>query len=124
MAAAPRSDRSLSFGNVARDGSHAAMLPWANHRQTHDATASPVTSPIATLSTSAAATLNVPNNAAAVIFCSTQPFQVSEVAAMSEYAVFPANTPIEWDCAGTGVTLYVQSNGATAGNLSFAFLTI
>lgn len=122
----PRSDRSASYGNLARDGSHAATLSWANSVQTKDATTSPVTSPIASLSTSAITTLNVPNNAAAVFFCSTQPFQVSaDSSSQADFMVFPSNTLIEWPCGGTNQTLYVQSlSGGTAGNLSFGFLII
>jgi hypothetical protein len=116
-----RSDRSLSYGNLPTDGSH-RQLSYANTENNVDATATPLVSPLAAVSTTVAVVLNVPNNCAAVRLSSTTALRVSYDNFIS-YFVLPANTPETFNCGGTNQTLYLKSD-ASAGNVSFGFFAI
>jgi hypothetical protein len=108
-----------NFMNMRNDGQHQPMLV-ANGIQTQDATASPVTSPIAQ-SSSTATTLVVPNSAIRFhIVPLTNSINVSETSSVTTYLTAPTGVITTVECANMA-NIYLKANTGTATGSTFWF---
>ena len=108
------------FSNLSRDGSHTAMQ-FANSVLAEDATpTTPVTSPV---SGTAPVTLNIPDNAAAIILVHDATSQTSTVTFNGQGGTFGmvASQVVTLPCAGEAFTTLAITPGASGTYIYFAF---
>lgn len=111
-----------NFGGAVNDANHNAMMGVLGAGpQTVDISVTPVVSP-ATISNTAVTTLNVPLNAAEVVFlASTNTVNISEAdpTVATKYFTIPTGVQVTVDVARTS-KLYLEANVGSA-TLSFYF---
>lgn len=111
-----------NFGNLAVDASHEALTGVTGAGpQTVDISVSPLVSPI-TVSNSSPTTMNIPLNAAQVVFlATTNTVNISESvsAVSSNYFTIPTGTQVTVDVTRCS-KLYLQANTGSA-TVSFYF---
>jgi hypothetical protein len=108
------------FAGLKRDG-NAAPIPAANDFATSDATATPITSPVAFTATTPIV-LTAPENAAEITIIATADLRVSEDPNLTHYDLFPANTRASIGIAARE-TVYLRGDTAS-GNAYFRFTLI
>jgi hypothetical protein len=123
--------RTNTFGPFAQAPNHVVMDSFPNYFTTIDATASPQSSPLTSVSNSVPVAVVIPAAAVSVTIKTDQALRVSEDSAMASYDLIPLGGKETYPCvapnmddiiANTGV-IYIRSD-STAAKVSFFFTCV
>lgn len=120
--------RTGAFGPFGQASNHQVMNGFPNYFMTFDAAASPILSPIASLSNSVAQKITVPGGAVSFTIRGVNAVRVSEDSAFGSYYTVPAGVSETFPCVSPDLDSATSNTGAfyimsdsTAGIVSFRF---
>lgn len=127
----PNSNRSNQFGTFPMTSNKQWISSWQNYFVNQDATATPVQSPISTVSTSADTLLVVPQGATQLVLYSNQALRVANQSpASAPYFVVPTTTVFTLPCStpsneptSHSGTIYLRAD-SSAATVQFMFLCV